>query len=477
MDCRSQLSRFRCLVIERHQLYAHFIRRALYNLGINTVRIEASLSAALKALDRSQYDLIIADWELKDKDTGLSLIQSLPEKQRDMFSIIYTCNDQSRSQLSAAMSEGPEELILHPISMNVLKNHIIRGCQNYLETLGIRRLLNERDMDMAMVHCEDLMDRDDLVGYWASRKLTEIYRHFSNFKSVERISRAFLQKRNAEWVRIALINALHEQESHDEALIEAKEYVDSCVYSAQPHQLLGKSHYLLGEKDRALSAYEKARRLDPRDFNTLMSCASISMELGMHEKSITIYKRALQVAASSKNETPELYIKLVNVIQKRGDDSPMLPFSSNIKSPLEDACDIIVQGARRFPQDPMIQIYRAILTSKREDMKGNRNAARMILSSTLYSCEPFMHRNLGAASDFLLAMNAIGNYKQSRDLIHRLELSGPLEELSDVKKEIAIIEADYNAARSSANHNMTINKRNLSPQNPQRISTRTQYAA
>ncbi|MNG50714.1 hypothetical protein D3C79_86810 [compost metagenome] len=64
-----------------------------------------------------------------------------------------------------------------------------------------------------------------------------------------------------------------------------------------------------------------------------------------------------------------------------------------------------------------------------------------------------------------------------RRAIYNLELSGPLEELSDVKKEIAIIEADYNAARSSANHNMTINKRNLSPQNPQRISTRTQYAA
>jgi tetratricopeptide (TPR) repeat protein len=436
MDCRLQLGKFRCLIIERHQLYAHFIRRTLYNLGINSVRIETDLGFSLKLLERSQYELIIADWGIKDKDTGLSLIQSLPSSQRDMYSIIYTCNENSRSMLSAAMAEGPEELILHPYSMKVLRTHILRGCENYLATIDIRKSLCDKETGVASVQCEDLMERDDLIGYWATRKLTEIYQHFSNYESVEKISRAVLQKRNAEWVRIALINALYEQGNHDDALVEAKEYVDVCGYSAKPYQLLGKCHNIIGEKEKALSAYEQARKLDPNDFDTLISCAAISMELGMHDKSISTYKRALQIASSSRNETPMLYINLANVIRKKNEDLASLMGIRKGRNPIDEANDIINMGAKKFPHDVMIQVYRAIISAKAEESRGNRSAANVILSNALFNYETFLHSDHDVAADFLLAMNSAGNVEQSRDLLYKLEFSGQIKALDKAREQM-----------------------------------------
>ena len=467
MYYRTQLNSFRCLIVERQGLCAHFIRRTLSDLGISSVKIVSTLQAALRLLERSPIELIIADWSIKDKSTGFGLIDSLSPKQRNSYSIIYTCSEHNRAMLSAAMAEGPEELILQPYSMSVFRTRIIRACENHLETISVRKALVDRDYDTAFELCQELMLRHDLVGYWASRKLTEIFQAQHKFESVEQISRTLLQKRNAEWMRIALINALHEQGHHDEALKEAKDYVEVCGFSAQPYQLLGRSHYVLGEKDKALMAYEQARKLNPDCFDTLTSCANISVELGLLDKAVLVYRRALQMSANGRNETPSLYIKLANVIRKKTENVNYIN-AKGFRHPLEDAYDILNMGIKRFPQDEILHVYRSIVEAQIDSFKGKKDSAVHILSSSLGHYEAALYGNMDAASDFLLALNTVGSIEESRDLLYRLEYNGPRSELNEAREQMMRHEVGTNERYSLAvEHNrsgVTLMRKELSMQ-------------
>lgn len=99
-------------------------------------------------------------------------------------------------------------------------------------------------------------------------------------KPMERIEALFAEKRHGE-----LINELDENQLHKLSRSELP----------RAYQLIGLSHWARGDIDKALSVFQLAAGLFPKDINILSDLATLLAKSELEERALPLYERVLKI--------------------------------------------------------------------------------------------------------------------------------------------------------------------------------------
>ena len=120
------LENMSCLIVDDDKFSRTFIKTALYQIGIKTIKEAATAKEAVEQLANYKIDIIFLDQQMPDKN-GIELVQDLkrsPNSGIDRIPIIMITVDTKEKPVLDAKSLGIREYLVKPISPIALKKRI-----------------------------------------------------------------------------------------------------------------------------------------------------------------------------------------------------------------------------------------------------------------------------------------------------------------------------------------------------------------
>ena len=120
------LENMSCLIVDDDKFSRTFIKTALYQIGIKTIKEAATAKEAVEQLANYKIDIIFLDQQMPDKN-GIELVQDLkrsPNSGIDRIPIIMITVETKKKTVLDAKSLGIREYLVKPISPIALKKRI-----------------------------------------------------------------------------------------------------------------------------------------------------------------------------------------------------------------------------------------------------------------------------------------------------------------------------------------------------------------
>ena len=120
------LENMSCLIVDDDKFSRTFIKTALYQIGIKTIKEAATAKEAVEQLANYKIDIIFLDQQMPDKN-GIELVQDLkrsPNSGIDRIPIIMITVDTKEKTVLDAKQLGIREYLVNPISPIALKKRI-----------------------------------------------------------------------------------------------------------------------------------------------------------------------------------------------------------------------------------------------------------------------------------------------------------------------------------------------------------------
>ena len=123
----SQFDNLCCLVVEDDKFSRSFIKTALYQIGIKTIKEAASASEAVEILRNFNVNLVLLDQIMEEK-TGIEFASEIRggkvSDNKDIPIVMITVDNHEKTVLEAR-NLGIKEYLIKPISPQALKKRII----------------------------------------------------------------------------------------------------------------------------------------------------------------------------------------------------------------------------------------------------------------------------------------------------------------------------------------------------------------
>ncbi len=123
----SQFDNLCCLVVDDDKFSRSFIKTALYQIGIKTIKEAASASEATEILRNFNVNLILLDQIMEEKN-GIEFASEIRggkiSDNKDIPIVMITVDNHEKTVLEAR-NLGIKEYLIKPISPQALKKRII----------------------------------------------------------------------------------------------------------------------------------------------------------------------------------------------------------------------------------------------------------------------------------------------------------------------------------------------------------------
>ncbi len=123
----SQFDNLCCLVVDDDKFSRSFIKTALYQIGIKTIKEAASASEATEILRNFSVNLVLLD-QIMDEKTGVEFAAEIRggkiADNKDIPIVMITVDNHEKTVLEAR-NLGIEEYLIKPISPQALKKRIL----------------------------------------------------------------------------------------------------------------------------------------------------------------------------------------------------------------------------------------------------------------------------------------------------------------------------------------------------------------
>ena len=115
-----------CLIVDDDKFSRTFIKNALYQIGIKTIKEATTAKEAVELLNSYKIDIILLDQQMPDK-SGIELVQEFrqhPASEVNSIPIIMITVDTKGKTVLDAKNLGIREYLIKPISPIALKKRI-----------------------------------------------------------------------------------------------------------------------------------------------------------------------------------------------------------------------------------------------------------------------------------------------------------------------------------------------------------------
>lgn len=231
----------RALVIDDQAIQQSTLRSNLNLLGIGRVDGASSPDSALKLIRRSDYHLVLCDYNLDSRTDGQQLLEHLRtngDLAPDTLFFMITAEG-SYAAVAAASELHPDAYLLKPVTAAEIAERLKAALERRAAVLPVMQALRDRDLERAVVECDQAIARVSRYRLYALQLKASTQLRMGRFEDARAtFEEALTVRPGLVWARLGIARAAQGRGRHEEAISRAKEIVRTR------------------EGSRALAAYE-----------------------------------------------------------------------------------------------------------------------------------------------------------------------------------------------------------------------------
>ena len=423
MDISSKL----VLVIDDYQAMRSVFRDILRSCGadVRKISMAASGSEAIASLIRTQFDIVLCDFNLGSGRNGQQVLEEAKFRGLvglDCIWVMVTAEKTAEAVTGAAECQ-PDAYLIKPVAEATLNSRLIKIWKKKQVFVDIYQAMEQLNYPQAIGLCDARLATDKANAAELLRAKCDLLLLSGELERAKDLLEKILLERDLPWAKAGLAKVLLKSKNFDAAKILLEETVAVNPSFLEAHDLLVETLLAMSDLEEANSVLERAIKLSPNSVVRQKSLGEVSMKLGNLEEAEQAFKKSVSLGENSVLKTEDSYIGLAKVHSEN--DNP------------DEAFKILNQLNKSFDMDAIRLKVKAVEGMIYHE-SGNNEKAKLI-AEELGEClskdevDHDRERSLEMARLFM----ATGNTKNAVTLLRREVKNSPentvfLDEINEI---------------------------------------------
>ncbi|MBV8657744.1 MAG: response regulator [Burkholderiales bacterium] len=291
----------RFLIVDAVQEMRAAMNATLSTFGVTKMEYAHRSVEAIGMVKRSDFDVILCDFDLGHGYDGLHLLEELKAhnllKPSAVFMIV-TGERRARMVISAA-EQGPDDYLLKPFSGEELKLRLDRIYRKKVEFEALDAAMLNQDYLKALAECNERIEQKDPFLVEFLRLKGRIALYIGDYPLARDTYQMVLSAREIPWARMGLAKALFHLKEYDTAKQMFESLLNENERIMEAYDWLAKIHRAEHESQEAQDVLERAIELSPVNVGRQKRLGEIAMKNGDFETAVRAYQQTIGIAKYS----------------------------------------------------------------------------------------------------------------------------------------------------------------------------------
>jgi len=311
----------RYLIVDDFVGIRQLLREALRSLGARHIDQASSGGEAMGLLARTQYDVILCDFNLGDGKSGQHVLEEARIRNLLMPSCVWlmVSAEKSVEAVMGAAEHQPDAYLLKPITEGVLLTRLNRAWQRKQVFQDIDQAYLEKDYLRAARLCNEAAANNKLHELDLQRMRATLLLKAGEAEQARHVYEKVLQERDYNWARtgvgkIRMANGDNEaaRQMFAGVIAENRFYLDA-------YDQLAKSLQNMGRVEESCEVLERAAKMSPNSVPRQRALGTAALKLGNIPLAERAFRKCLQVGEYSIMKTVDAYFGLARVLGQKND--------------------------------------------------------------------------------------------------------------------------------------------------------------
>ncbi len=364
------------LIVEDNPVFRKAMRDMLYGLQADIVTEADNGIAAINAMTKSTFDIVLCDYNLGQGKNG----QQVLEEARHRKLIDYRCvfvlisAEQSASAVLGAMDSKPDDYLTKPFNaqqlLSRLTKHFVR--KNYL--VSIEKSLAKGDLAQAIRHCDALLEvGDKKMQMQLLKTRAELAISAGDFDKARQIYQDVLAQRELPWARMGLGVIDFQNNNIEQAIAGFQSLVADNPMLMECYDWLGKAYEALDQFTQVENVLQQALQLSPQSILRQKKLAEAADKNGNLEAAEKAYKSVVKLGKHSVHGSCADFAGLAKLYAKT--------------NATDEALKTLAAMRQEYANQPEAELRASTLEVDVFKAQGKDELSQKALQKTLELCE------------------------------------------------------------------------------------------
>lgn len=420
------------LVIENQNLAQSYIKYSLHNIGFKSVAFADRANMAIKALNQSNFDLILCAYDLNRGADGYQLFERIINEgllsSKTAFIFMSSENDIALSQ--SVIELKPDDFILKPFTAKELELRLRRILKRKLALRPIFEAIDEHQYKTALNLLNEqlsLSTKPNWVAYLLKLKGDLIIAQ-QDWPNAEAFYLKVLAIKNYSWANIGLVNSLLNQNKIEQAQERLMYLITSPACRLAALDILAKLCKENHNFEQAIKHLKTAASIAPRNVERQQDVISLSRLTHDFESQFNAANAIVEHVNYSIHDTPEVYLSAVRSTVDYGLTSLN---EEEVKKLARTGESILHKLKKQFPDIPLNDQIR-VAKARIFNMNNDKESAKKLIQPKLNEDKEYKIDDLEDALDEAKAFHELGFHADSEKLFELIAVASEQQDTDDM---------------------------------------------
>lgn len=370
-----------CLIVDDVPDIRTSLKRMLVDFGCNDVDTAGNAEEAIDLCERSQYQILIADYNLGPGKNGQQLLEELRFhkllRHTSLF-IMITAENASHYVLHA-LEYQPDDYLNKPITRQSLRARLDQDLLRKETLTPVNEALDMSKPRRAIEACKELMNTNTRYKTDVCKMLGELLCITEEYPQALQLYQNLYNERSPIWVQLGYAKALLGTQKATECKKVLTKLIAENPLCVDAHELLAKLLESQNEFAQAQHTMAQALALIPNSVVKQRELGRLCVASGDDVAALHAYRATLKHGKNSCHESPADYVHLAEILIALGkkENKP------EAKKQAEEALDTIKNMEKKFSRQPIARIHARLTEAEALDLMDKHEEAEESVATAL----------------------------------------------------------------------------------------------
>jgi DNA-binding NarL/FixJ family response regulator len=394
------------LLIEDYSTMRSSIKDMLFSGGAQQITEAENAKAALQAMEKQKFDIVLCDYNLGAGKNGQQLLEEAKYRQLLPHNAIFimVTAEQAASMVLSSIDNKPDEYLAKPFNQQQLLGRIEKQILRKAYFADIDAAIHNDDLPLAIAHCERLLaQRDPKMRTQLLKIGAELAIGVGSFKTAQQYYQEVLLQRDLAWAKHGLGVIAYLQNQYAAAVELFKDVLSKAPMMLETYDWLAKAHEALEQHEEAQASLQQAVAISSEAILRQQRLAVLSEHIGNDEAAVKAYKSAIKLGQYSVHKSSHDFAGLAKLYSKT---------NNNLQ-----ALKLVKEMRESFQKSPEAELRAACLETAIYLKQGDQP----LIDKAYAKLQPITHQHHYIPKDLLLDIAEthwlMGNTEASNQLI------------------------------------------------------------
>lgn len=316
---RPDFSRKSFLIVEDYEGMRGILRDILGRAGAQRVEFAVNGAQALSHLENRRYDAVLCDLHLGQGKNGQQVLEEARARRLIGPQTVWlmVSAEKSSEMIMGTAETRPDDYLVKPITETMLFTRLQRQMERKKVLAPIEQAMQDHEYLKALRLVEKRLAKADATPQphlWDLKRLkSELCLLTGDLAGARQVYEEALKQRDLPWARVGLARILYQEGRLEEARGHFQQVAAGSRSYLDAHDWLARSQEGLGELDAAQSTLQRALAVSPHVAHRQTRLGEVAGQRGDHETAARAYRRGIELARNTPQQSLEPYLGLARV--------------------------------------------------------------------------------------------------------------------------------------------------------------------